>query len=71
VHDICPKAGQIVMEYCEKLVGDCLDMPIELRLLALNDVAEALEYLNSQGLIHGDINHKMYLLVVKLMQSIS
>jgi len=43
VYGICPKAGQIVMEYCEKLVGDCLvhtlshmqvhlgsDMPIEL-----------------------------------------
>ena len=32
------------------------DMPIELRLLALSDVAEGLEYLHSQ--------------VVKLMQSI-
>ena len=64
----CPKAGQIVMEYCEKIVdgftirtlGDMQvhlgsDMPIELRLLALSDVAEGLEYLHSQGLIHGDI----------------
>jgi len=68
VYGICPKAGQIIMEYCEKKVGDCTihmlshmqihlgnDMPVELRLLALSDVAECLEYLHSQGLVHGDI----------------
>ena len=31
------------------------DMPVELRLLALSDIAEGLEYLHSQGLVHGDI----------------
>ena len=31
------------------------DMPVELRLLALSDVAEGTEYLHSQGLVHGDI----------------
>jgi len=31
------------------------DMSVELRLLALSDVAEGLEYLHSQGLVHGDI----------------
>ena len=68
VYGICPKAGQIVMEYCEKLVGDFTihtlshmqvhlgsDMPVELRLLALSDAAEGLEYLHSQGLVNGDI----------------
>ena len=56
------------MEYCKKIVDGFTirtlsdmqvhlgsDMPIELRLLALSNVAEGLEYLHSQGLIHGDI----------------
>jgi len=30
-------------------------MSVELRLLALSDVAESLEYLHSQGLVYGDI----------------
>ena len=57
-----------LMEYCEKVIegftvhtlndilvqlGDC--MPIELRLLAMCDVAEGLSYLHSQGTVHGDI----------------
>ena len=65
---ICPKAGQIVMEYCEKVIegytvhtlNDILvqlgnRMPVELRLLALCDVAEGLSYLHSEGVVHGDI----------------
>ena len=68
VYGICPKAGQVVMEYCEKIVNSFTihtlhdlqvhlgsEMPIELRLLALSDVAEGLEYLHNQGLVHGDI----------------
>ena len=56
VFGICPKAGQVVMEYCEKIVDGFTihtlndmqvhlssDMPVELRLLALSDVAEGLE----------------------------
>ena len=31
------------------------DMPVELRLLALSNIAEGLEYLHNQGLVHGDI----------------
>ena len=56
------------MEYCEKIIEGCTvhtlsdvllqlgnRMPIQLRLLALCDVAEGLSYLHSQGVIHGDI----------------
>ena len=65
---ICPKAGQIVMEYCEKVIEGCTihtlndilvqlgnRMPVELRLLALCDVADGLSYLHSEGVVHGDI----------------
>ena len=68
VFGICPKAGHIVMEYCEKVIdgqtlrtlGDLLlyygnDLPSLLRIAALSDVAEGLEYLHSHSLIHGDI----------------
>ena len=66
IYRICPKAGQVVMEYCEKIVDGFTihtlndmqvhlgsDMPLELRLLAFSNVAEGLEYLHRQGLVHG------------------
>ena len=50
IYGICPKVGQVVMEYCEKIVESFTirtlndmqvhfgsDMPVELRLLALSD----------------------------------
>ena len=56
------------MEYCEKIVESFTirtlndmqvhfgsDMPIELRLFVLSNIAEGLEYLPGQGLVHGDI----------------
>ena len=65
---ICPRVGCIVMEYCQKLIhghtlrtlGDLLlyyasDLPVQLRIAALCDVAEGLQYLYSQSLTHGDI----------------
>ena len=68
VFGICPKVGYIVMEYCQKVIdghtlrtlGDLLlyygnDLPEVLRIAALSDVAEGLQYLHSQSLIHGDI----------------
>ena len=63
IYGICPKAGQVVMEYCEKIVDGftthtickCIWVVTYLRLLALSDVAEGLEYLHRQGLVHGDI----------------
>ena len=70
VFGICPKAGHIVMEYCQKVIiinghtlrtlGDLLlyygnGLPQVLRIAALIDVAEGLQYLHSHSLIHGDI----------------
>ena len=65
---ICPKAGQIVMEYCKKVIEGCTihtlndilvqlgnRIPVELRLLALCDVADSLSYLHSEGVVHGNI----------------
>lgn len=65
---ICPKAGYIVMEYCETVVhghtlrtsGELLlhygsDLPVELRIVALCDVSEGLQYLHGESLTHGDI----------------
>ena len=65
---ICPQTGLIVLEYCSKsvngltvttLVGLLLQLgnsiPIELRLLALIDTAEGVQYLHHQNIAHGDI----------------
>ena len=66
---VCPQAGQVILEYCEKHVDDIgtlyilhdlllhlgSDFPQELKLNALADVAEGLLYLHDQGIIHGDI----------------
>jgi len=56
------------MEYCQKVIdghtprtlGDLLlyygsDLPVQLKIAPLSDVAEGLQYLHSQSLVHGDI----------------
>ena len=68
---ICPQAGQIVLEYCEKRFGDLIlhtlgneemillhlgnDFPQELQLNALADIAEGLCYIHNLSIVHGDI----------------
>jgi len=66
---ICPQAGQVALEYCEKRVDGCGTLHSlsellvhlgsgfsqELKLNALADVAEGLLYLHDHGIIHGDI----------------
>jgi len=66
---VCPQAGQVALEYCEKQVdgGGTLhslsellmhlgsDFSFELKLNALADITEGLMYLHKHGIIHGDI----------------
>ena len=65
---LCPQAGLIILEYCEKrlgqfvlhTLGDLLlhlgnALPQELQLNALADIAEGLDYMHKQGVVHGDI----------------
>ena len=62
---LCPA---VVLEYCEKRLGefklhtlaDLLlhlgkELPLELQLNALADIADGLDYMHKQGLVHGDI----------------
>ena len=65
---MCPWAGQVALEYCEKQVdgggnlhsvGELLlhlgsDFSFELKLNALANIAEGLMYLHNHGIIHGD-----------------
>jgi len=66
---VCPESGWIILELCQmKLSGKCMhtlldviaayseeDFPMELRIAALADVIEGIEYLHSNGVVHGDI----------------
>ena len=65
---ICPKQGQIILEYCEKnidgtVVRTLADMqlqsggslPEDLRVTAIADFADGVQYLHEKGVIHGDI----------------
>lgn len=65
---VCPQAGFIVLEYCEKrlgqfvlhTLGDLLlhlgnALPQELQLNTLADIAEGLDYMHKQGVVHGNI----------------
>ena len=68
VYGICPNKGYIVMEYCHIILDNCTlrtlgdlllhygdHLPVELRIMALSDIAEGLQYLHCNGLVHGDI----------------
>lgn len=65
---ICPKQGQIVLKYCEKCVDGMTiriladlqiqfgsTLPEDLRISAIIDVADGIQYLHNKGLVHGDI----------------
>ena len=65
---ICPKEGYIIMEYCKKnidgiTVRTLADMqlhfgtslPIDLRITAIADIVDGIEYLHDKSVIHGDI----------------
>ena len=65
---ICPKQGQIILEYCEKNIVDTVvrtladmqlqfgnSLPEDLRVTAIVDVADEIQYLHEKGVIHGDI----------------
>jgi len=58
---ICPNLGQIVLEYCEKLIDDVVlpifgnSLPEELRVSAITDAADGIKYLHNKGLVHGNI----------------
>ena len=68
VYGICPSSGQIIMEYCHRVLDNCTlrtlgdlllhygsHLPDELKIMALSDVAEGLQYLHCNDLVHGDI----------------
>ena len=66
---LCPNAGLIILELCEKVLGDQTlhtlidmisafggkDLPLDLRITVLADIIEGISYLHSKGVVHGDI----------------
>jgi len=65
---LCPNSGYVVLEFCEIQIGDHRihtlenlmtmygdELPIDLKLLAMTDVIEGIEFLHTHGIIHGDI----------------
>lgn len=65
---LCPNSGCIILELCEKTVHshtvhtlvDVMslysnNLPIDLRILALLDITEGLNFLHSNGIVHGDL----------------
>lgn len=65
---LCVKAGQVIIELCEKSINEFImhsladlqthigdDMPTELRIMALVDIASGLEYLHERNVVHGDL----------------
>ena len=65
---LCPNSGCIILELCQKTVHshaihtlvDVMglyddDLPINLRILALVDVSEGLNFLHANGIVHGDL----------------
>lgn len=68
IHGICPKSGFVILELCEKIIGDQIiytlqdlmnmyqnELPLDVKVAALADIAEGIQYLHKSGIIHGDI----------------
>ena len=68
IYGVCPKSGFVILELCEKIIGDQTihtlqdlmhvygsELPLDVRVAALADIAEGIEYLHKNGIIHGDI----------------
>ena len=68
IYGVCPKSGFVILELCEKIIGDQTihtlqdlmhmygsELPLDVRVAALADIAEGIEYLHKSGIIHGDI----------------
>ena len=66
---LCPNTGFIVLEFCEKQIGDhkihtledlmrlydADEIPMDLKILALTDIIEGVEFLHHHNIIHRDI----------------
>ena len=65
---LCPNTGCIVLELCEKHIGDHKihtledlmsiygdEIPMDLKILAMTDIIEGTLFLHSHDIIHGDI----------------
>ena len=68
IHGVCPKSGFVILELCEKIIGDQMihtlqdlmnmyqnELPLDVKVAALADIAEGIQYLHKSGIIHGDI----------------
>ena len=68
VFGLCPQAGLIILEDCERRLGQLVlhtlgysllhlgnGLPQELQLNVLADIAEGLDYMHKQGVVDGDI----------------
>lgn len=68
IYGLCPQTGCIVMELCEKKIEDQTvhtledlmiiygdDMPLDLKVIALADIIEGIEFHHNNGVIHGDV----------------
>jgi len=65
---LCPNTGCILLEFCEKqirdhkihMLGDLMrlygdNIPLDMKVLALTDIIEGVEFLYHHNIIHGDI----------------
>ena len=69
IYGVCPKSGFIILELCKKnhrrpdtihTLQDLMHMygselPLDVKVVALADIAEGIEYSHKSGIIHGDI----------------
>ena len=68
IHGVCSKSGFVILELCEKIIGDQTihtlqdlmnmyqnELPLDVKVAALADIAEGIQYLHKSGIIHGDI----------------